>query len=871
MAKKKDRRVVAPSSDRRKDRVEPPHQLARSTSFSNRNLAITFFVVFVVSSAVSVLVYRRLSFAPITDRTESYVFRRGLVKPDVNYQEILTENAHVSENATGRHYKYPVLAYITPWNSKGYDLAKRFNSKFTHISPVWYDLKSQGASLILEGRHNADIGWISDLRRAGDAWVLPRVVLEAFPAELLAKKKQRKKAIDLIVSECKEMGYDGIVLESWSRWAVFRVLHDPKMRNMALQFIKDLGDALHAVTSERNNKNRLQLVYVIGPPHSETLQVHDFGPKDLQSLSDAVDGFSLMTYDFSGPHNPGPNAPLKWIESILQLLLGTNKNTALANKILLGINFYGNDFILSEGQGGGAITGRDYLSLLEKHKPDFRWEKNSAEHLFLYTDDDHNNHAVFYPSLLSISMRLEEARKWGCGISIWEIGQVNYAMEALNAASLTPISVLGDRKKEPRKFPSLPSISLPKFSSSTSYSTKASQEGSSKSFHGGLFLLSSVFNAGFAKALTYEEALGQSVSTATGDFDTDKVLDNVISFVNDNPAVIAGGFVLLAVPLVLSQVLKKPKPFGVESAKSAYAKLGEDANALLVDIRAPGEIRQVGSPDIRGLGKKAVPIVYKGEDKPGFLKKLSLKFKEPENTTLFILDKFDGNSELVAELVTVNGFKAAYAIKDGAEGPRGWVSSGLPWIPPPKVLSLDFGNLADAFSGAVGEGSGALSVSLGIAAVTGLGLLAFTEVETILQLLGSAALVQFASKKLLFAEDRNKTLQEVDTFLSTKVAPKELLGDIKQIGIALLPPVTSKSLPAPAEASPAPTAADTVVKAEASPEPKVEAAAEPAPEINSVPKAEVKEESLPVNSRPLSPFPYYPDFKPPTSPRPSQP
>ncbi|KAI9104359.1 hypothetical protein K1719_022931 [Acacia pycnantha] len=31
--------------------------------------------------------------------------------------------------------------------------------------------------------------------------------------------------------------------------------------------------------------------------------------------------------------------------------------------------------------------------------------------------------------------------------------------------------------------------------------------------------------------------------------------------------------------------------------------------------------------------------------------------------------------ELVAELVTVNGFKAAYAIKDGAEGPRGWMET----------------------------------------------------------------------------------------------------------------------------------------------------------------------------------------------------
>lgn len=73
--------------------------------------------------------------------------------------------------------------------------------------------------------------------------------------------------------------------------------------------------------------------------------------------------------------------------------------------------------------GGGAITGRDYLSLLNKHKPVLEWEKNSGEHLFLYSDDHHVKHAVFYPSLKSIFLRLEEARSWGVGISIWEIGQ----------------------------------------------------------------------------------------------------------------------------------------------------------------------------------------------------------------------------------------------------------------------------------------------------------------------------------------------------------------------------------------------------------------------------------------------------------------
>ncbi|XVF73045.1 hypothetical protein PTKIN_Ptkin12aG0169900 [Pterospermum kingtungense] len=304
-------------------------------------------------------------------------------------------------------------------------MAKRFNSKFTYLSPVWYDLKSQGSSLILEGRHNADKGWMSELRMRGDALVLPRVVLEAFPSELLRKKKQRDKAIDLIVKECKEMEYDGIVLESWSRWAAYGILHDPSLRNMALNFIKQLGRSLHSVRSIRNPEKQLQLVYVIGPPQSDKLQQHDFGPEDLQSLSDAVDGFSLMTYDFSSPNNPGPNAPMNWIRFVLQLLLGSTGNNAqrLAPKIFLGINFYGNDFVLPGGSGGGAIIGRDYLSLLEEHRPLLQWEKNSGEHFFVYSDHNNVRHAVFYPSLMSIYMRLEEARSWGTGISIWEIGQ----------------------------------------------------------------------------------------------------------------------------------------------------------------------------------------------------------------------------------------------------------------------------------------------------------------------------------------------------------------------------------------------------------------------------------------------------------------
>lgn len=428
MARRRERRVE-PSQDRLKGRVgtEAKEEKLSDSDASDRRLISIFVVFFIVIPAVSVLVYS-FKYGSDTKHLEPVVTERGLIKTDISYQEILSENSKIAENVSQRHYDYPVLAYITPWNSKGYEMAKTFNSKFTHLSPVWYDLKSQGSSLILEGRHNADKGWMSELRMRGDALVLPRVVLEAFPSELLKKKKQRAKAIDIIVTECKEMEYDGIVLESWSRWAAYGVLHDPDLRNMALKFLKQLGHALHSVRSIRNPEKQLQLVYVIGPPQSEKLQQHDFGPEDLQSLSDAVDGFSLMTYDFSGPNNPGPNAPLEWIRFILQLLLGSTGSNAqrLAPKIFLGINFYGNDFVLSGGSGGGgggAIIGRDYLSLLEKHRPLLQWEKNSREHFFVYSDHNNVRHAVFYPSLMSIHMRLEEARSWGTGISIWEIGQ----------------------------------------------------------------------------------------------------------------------------------------------------------------------------------------------------------------------------------------------------------------------------------------------------------------------------------------------------------------------------------------------------------------------------------------------------------------
>lgn len=64
--------------------------------------------------------------------------------------------------------------------------------------------------------------------------------------------------------------------------------------------------------------------------------------------------------------------------------------------------------------------GHEYLALLDKHHPAIQWDPESGEHYFFY---DSRRRIVYFPTLKSIQQRLELAKLWGTGISIWELGQ----------------------------------------------------------------------------------------------------------------------------------------------------------------------------------------------------------------------------------------------------------------------------------------------------------------------------------------------------------------------------------------------------------------------------------------------------------------
>lgn len=314
------------------------------------------------------------------------------------------------------------LAYVTPWNGCGYDLAKWFASKFTHISPVWYQLVLEdNMKPELRGGHDVDQGWLQELKSAyRPPKIVPRVQLQfsqkAAQTILYYPQGQAEQLADILVAEVEKYGYDGVALE----------LPAP---HLFTALIGRIGDALHDIEKE--------LVLVIPPQHTNEQYGMVFNANHIDEVVDDVDYFAVMTYDHAGAvGREGPNSPLPWMKEVIRGFVSDIEDDfesevdnldeevdrevverVRARKILMGLPFYGYRF--SSGQIPEAYTASNYLDLLRKESRfPISWDAPSKEHRLVDSGD-----VLWYPSLLSLLYRLQLAEEMGVGIAIWELGQ----------------------------------------------------------------------------------------------------------------------------------------------------------------------------------------------------------------------------------------------------------------------------------------------------------------------------------------------------------------------------------------------------------------------------------------------------------------
>lgn len=290
---------------------------------------------------------------------------------------------------------------------------------------------------------------------------------------------------------------------------------------------------------------------------------------------------------------------------------------------------------------------------------------------------------------------------------------------------------------------------------------------------------------------------------------------DAVSLFSDNPVLIGGGVALIAIPLGVTALLRSNSSAAVKTTSVARTiqALEEDPRVVLVDIRSRAEIKQQGSPDLRSIKRSATVLPFtnlvKGElvideawaDKFGRLKGIS------EDSLVILMDT-DASVATMAAAELEDVVEKVYYVQGGAEA---WEEQG-PWRAPSKGLSLPSLNLK-AVSSNINElaedfkkAPSVTKAGLAAGAIAGAGFLLFNEIEVVLELAGLFAAGNFFLK-LVFADEREKTLGEIKTLVDEKVAIQEVGSDLNKIAKAVLEEVPADNAPAAAPVAPAAAAA----------------------------------------------------------------
>eukprot|EP00741_Cyanophora_paradoxa_P008827 tig00001376_g8544.t1 len=304
-----------------------------------------------------------------------------------------------------------VLAYVTPWHTHGFDLAFLFRKKLTHVSPVWMQIKQKRPrtdprAVHITGHHEVHADWLKAMRGDGTGpKVVPRFMFDGIPPEvmvvILQDERTRREIVAGVAAACERHGFDGAVIEVFNSMTA---AHMGAARGPVETFLEELGAALRGAGR--------QLGLVVPPEPSM------FGAGELARLAGHVDYFSLMTYDYApSAQEAGFNAPLPWVRAAVEAL--APEAGPARHQLLTGIPFYGYEY--SEA-GAGPVVAHEFLSRVQQHRPEFRWDERASEHAGQFKAAG-KPHLLFYPSPRFVRERVELARELGTGLSIWELGQ----------------------------------------------------------------------------------------------------------------------------------------------------------------------------------------------------------------------------------------------------------------------------------------------------------------------------------------------------------------------------------------------------------------------------------------------------------------
>jgi len=317
-------------------------------------------------------------------------------------------------------------AWVPYWDfSRGLETLKANPGKFDSISPVIYQLNADGSLKKTKGDTYKSL---QNYANQQGIEVIPSIAM--FDHDLFTKVLQddenRQRHIDAIISEIQTNNFEGIDLDYEST-----KLDDKKEYQEFIQKLsarcKEIDAKLVITVLAKWGENTYY------PSLRETRKVQDW-----KFLSEHADEIRIMAYDYTSQYSeePGPIAPLPWIELILKKAV----REIPKEKIVLGVHNYAFNWAAQEVEPendldrifkdnppteklkADAYTYDQVVSIKAKYpgrdQPDLLW----GENYYLYTREE-GSRVLVYIDENGIAERRKISKKYGIkGVSFWRLG-----------------------------------------------------------------------------------------------------------------------------------------------------------------------------------------------------------------------------------------------------------------------------------------------------------------------------------------------------------------------------------------------------------------------------------------------------------------
>lgn len=276
--------------------------------------------------------------------------------------------------------------------------------KFASISPVFYSIAADGT---LQGNKNG-LDKIKQTIKGTNIKLIPTI--GCFDPDALGKVLNSPNDFhEKLMKEIDENGYDGIDLDYES------IYFNDK---------DEFFSHLNFLSAELKKRNKTLSVTVLSKWADDI--TYGFSPQtrqvqDYAEIAKYADQIRIMTYDFTsqGSANPGPIAPIDWIEQVLKYAT----NRVSPNKLVLGIHLYGYFWNATE-QTARALDYRTITDIKQNNQnPDAFYSDKNQEAALKYIGSTGKAYFGYYSSPETVQARIDLAAKYGVSsVSFWRLG-----------------------------------------------------------------------------------------------------------------------------------------------------------------------------------------------------------------------------------------------------------------------------------------------------------------------------------------------------------------------------------------------------------------------------------------------------------------